>query len=195
MLVRYARHTLLELADARRPRDSVGEKVVEDGDRQPIDAAKVGVVSDEERALGLQGRRCVRGIAALYVLHEGRYVAYFPEAPHFVNRAFAALYAAGVPALTPLVAASEGPPSADPVWAFLEELDISQNELARHAGISPGSLPVDERRAHPSPEVGRSFQGCSAVTDFDVLFGHWAFLRTARSSGSEMVHTTSTAGC
>ncbi|MCY4506835.1 MAG: SwmB domain-containing protein, partial [Acidobacteria bacterium] len=31
-----------------------------------------------------------RGIAALYVLHEGRYVAYFPEAPDFVNRAFAA---------------------------------------------------------------------------------------------------------
>ena len=56
-----------------------------------------------------------RGIAALYVLHEGRYVAYFPEAPDFVNEAFAALYADGVPALTPLVAASEGPPSADPV--------------------------------------------------------------------------------
>ena len=56
-----------------------------------------------------------RSIAALYVLHEGRYVAYVPEAPDFVNRAFAALYADGVPALTPLVAASEGPPSADPV--------------------------------------------------------------------------------
>ena len=56
-----------------------------------------------------------RGLAALYVLHEGRYVAYFPEAPDFVNRPFAELFADGVPALTPLVAASAGPPSDDPV--------------------------------------------------------------------------------
>ena len=29
----------------------------------------------------------------------------------------------------------------DPVWAFLEERDISQNELARLVGISSGYLP------------------------------------------------------
>ncbi len=55
-----------------------------------------------------------RGVAALYALHEGSYRAYILAAPAFVNRPFAQLFADGVPALTPLVAASDGPPSADP---------------------------------------------------------------------------------
>ncbi len=56
-----------------------------------------------------------RGVRGLYALHEGRYVAYLPEAPGFVNEAFAGLYPEVVPALTPLVAASDGPASEDPV--------------------------------------------------------------------------------
>ena len=56
-----------------------------------------------------------RGLAALYVLHEGRYLTYIPGAPEFVNRPLGELFAEGVPALTPLIAAGDGPPSDDPV--------------------------------------------------------------------------------
>ena len=56
-----------------------------------------------------------RGLEALYALHEGRYLAYVLGAPEFVNRGFRELFADGVPALTPLVARSDGPPSGDPV--------------------------------------------------------------------------------
>ncbi len=56
-----------------------------------------------------------RDVTALYALHEGLYVSYILEAPDFVNAGFRELYADGVPALTPLVAGSDGPPSEDPV--------------------------------------------------------------------------------
>ncbi len=56
-----------------------------------------------------------RNVAALYALHEGVYVPLIPGAPGFVNEAFRELYPEGVPALTALVAASGGPPGADPV--------------------------------------------------------------------------------
>ena len=55
-----------------------------------------------------------RHITAIYVLHEGEYVSYILGAPAFVNSAFREVYSGGVPALTPLTAKSEGPPSADP---------------------------------------------------------------------------------
>ena len=55
-----------------------------------------------------------RSVTALYVPHEGEYVPYILGAPGFVNEAFAALYADGLPALTPLIARSEGPPSPPP---------------------------------------------------------------------------------
>ncbi len=55
-----------------------------------------------------------RAIVALYALHAGVYVAYIPDAPEFVNGPFRELFAGGVPAYTPLLAASSGPPSADP---------------------------------------------------------------------------------
>ena len=55
-----------------------------------------------------------RGVVALYALHEDRYVLYVPGAPEFVNGPFGELFAEGVPALTPLVVASEGPASPDP---------------------------------------------------------------------------------
>ena len=52
------------------------------------------------------------GVSALYTLHEGAYVSYILGAPGFVNRAFRELYAGGVPSITPLIARSEGTPSA-----------------------------------------------------------------------------------
>ena len=55
-----------------------------------------------------------RHVTAIYVLHEGEYVSYILGAPAFVNSAFREVYSGGVPALTPLTAKSEGPPSADP---------------------------------------------------------------------------------
>lgn len=58
-----------------------------------------------------------------------------------------------------------------PVWAFLEERDISQNELARLTGISSGYLSqLISGRAHPSPQVRRRFQRVLDVSDFDDLF-------------------------
>ena len=55
-----------------------------------------------------------RDIVAFYALHAGVYVSYILEAPDFVNRSFAQLFPDGMPPLTPLVAGSDGPPSADP---------------------------------------------------------------------------------
>ena len=55
-----------------------------------------------------------RQVTALYVPHGGEYVPYILGAPEFVNAPFRELYPDGVPALTPLIAKSEGPPSADP---------------------------------------------------------------------------------
>ncbi len=54
-----------------------------------------------------------RHIVALYVLDNGVYVPYIVGAPEFVNRSFQELYADGVLPLTPFVAGSDGPPSAD----------------------------------------------------------------------------------
>ncbi len=58
-----------------------------------------------------------------------------------------------------------------PVWAFLEERDISQNELARLTGISSGHLSqLMSGKAHPSPELRQRLQLVLQVTDFDDLF-------------------------
>ncbi|MYI07330.1 MAG: helix-turn-helix transcriptional regulator [Gemmatimonadetes bacterium] len=58
-----------------------------------------------------------------------------------------------------------------PVWAFLEERDISQNELARLVGISSGYLSqLMSGRAHPSPRVRQRLLGVLGLTDFDDLF-------------------------
>ena len=52
-----------------------------------------------------------RHITALYATHNGNFVAYVVDAPEIVNREFRALFADGVPAGTPLLATSDGPPS------------------------------------------------------------------------------------
>ena len=55
-----------------------------------------------------------RAVTALYTLDGGEYVSYILGAPAPVNAGFVALYADGVPAPTPLIAKSEGPPSPAP---------------------------------------------------------------------------------
>ena len=55
-----------------------------------------------------------RSVTALYVPHEGDYVPYILGAPEFANLPFGELYPDGLPALTPLIAKSEGPPSSAP---------------------------------------------------------------------------------
>ena len=57
------------------------------------------------------------------------------------------------------------------VWEHLGRRDMSQNELARAAGITSGhiSLLMNDRRS-PSPDVRRRLQAALGVTDFDELF-------------------------
>ena len=55
-----------------------------------------------------------RGIVALYAPHEGVYVSYILGAPGFVNAGFLELFPDGLPPIAPLIATSNGPPSADP---------------------------------------------------------------------------------
>ena len=55
-----------------------------------------------------------RNVTALYALESGEYVSYILGAPEFVNEDFRALFADGVPALTPLTVKSDGPATADP---------------------------------------------------------------------------------
>ena len=59
-----------------------------------------------------------RNVTALYMRDGGQYVSYIVGASELVNRSFAGLFAGlfagGIPALTPLIAKSDGPPSPDP---------------------------------------------------------------------------------
>ena len=55
-----------------------------------------------------------RNVTALYAVDNGGFVPYILGAPEFVNREFRELFAAGVPAITPLVTTSAGPASEDP---------------------------------------------------------------------------------
>ena len=54
-----------------------------------------------------------RDVAAVYVLADGAWVSYILGAPEFVTQPFRDLFADGLPLMTPLVARSEGPPTAD----------------------------------------------------------------------------------
>ena len=55
---------------------------------------------------------------ALYTLHDGGYVPYILGVPEFVNSSFGELFAGGVPASTPLIIKSDGPPTADPAGSI-----------------------------------------------------------------------------
>ena len=68
------------------------------------------------------------------------------------------------------------------VWDSLDQLDISQNQLARLAGISPGhlSLLMNGKRS-PAPGVRRRLMRALGVDDFHVLF---VMERPVASSGN-----------
>ena len=68
------------------------------------------------------------------------------------------------------------------VWELLDQLGISQNELARLAGISPGhlSLLMNGKRS-PAPGVRRRLMRALGVEDFHVLF---VMERPAAGSGN-----------
>ena len=57
------------------------------------------------------------------------------------------------------------------VWELLDQLGISQNQLARLAGISRGhlSLLMNGKRS-PAPKVRRRLMKALGVDDFHVLF-------------------------
>ncbi len=57
------------------------------------------------------------------------------------------------------------------VWELLDQLEISQNQLARLAGISPGhlSLLMNGKRS-PAPKVRRRLMRALGVDDFHRLF-------------------------
>ena len=57
------------------------------------------------------------------------------------------------------------------VWELLDRLGISQNELARRCGFSPGhlSMLMNGKRS-PSPRVRRRLMEVLGVDDFDLLF-------------------------
>ena len=85
-----------------------------------------------------------REIVAFYALHEGVYVSYLLVAPDFVNEPFRELFADGLPSITPLLAASNGPPSADPFGGDLEAAGPPWPQCLR-GEIAPGfSLVVFE---------------------------------------------------
>ena len=89
-----------------------------------------------------------RNVAALYVLDGGEWVSYILGAPDFVNADFRALFADGVPALTPLVARSDGPATAAAVasavtgpWAACLQGEIAEGfNLVVYEGGSVGDL-------------------------------------------------------
>ena len=85
-----------------------------------------------------------RGIVALYALHEGLYVSHILGAPDFVNREFREIFADGLPVMVPLVAASNGPPSADP-FGDLEDGGQPWPECLRGDIAAGFSLVVYER--------------------------------------------------
>ena len=72
------------------------------------------VVSGGGRIEDLEACAQSRRVTAIHTLDGGAWVSYILGAPEFVNEAFREVYADGLPSLTPLIAKSEGPPSADP---------------------------------------------------------------------------------
>ena len=87
-----------------------------------------------------------RDVTALYALHEGVYVSHILGAPDFVNAGFVELFPDGLPSITPLVAASNGPPSADPFGDLGDGAQQPWPECLRGA-VAAGSASSSTRGA------------------------------------------------
>ena len=97
-----------------------------------------------------------RDIVALYALHEGVYVSHILGAPGFVNAGFLELFPDGLPPITPLVAASNGPPSADPFGDLDDGGQQPWPECLRGAVAAGFSLVVYEGAASRSWRPARA---------------------------------------
>ena len=99
---------------------------------------------------------CAEGryVTALYALDGGEYVSYILGAPDFVNGDFRALFADGVPALTPLTVKSDGPATAAAVasavtgpWAACLQSEIGEGfNLVLYEGGSVDDLATCAQR-------------------------------------------------
>ena len=105
-----------------------------------------------------------RDIVALYALHEGVYVSHILGAPDFVNAGFVELFPDGLPPITPLVAASNGPPSADPFGDLEDGGQQPWPECLRGAVAAGFSLVVYEGGSVDELE------GCARSADITALY-------------------------
>ena len=78
-----------------------------------------------------------RYVVAIYVIENGIYIPYIIGAPYFVNAPFDELYPDGIPALTPLVTRSDGPPTAGPAVGALTEAEVA---VVRASGCLRGEV-------------------------------------------------------
>ena len=105
-----------------------------------------------------------RGSVAFYALHDGAFVSYILGAPDFVNREFIELFPDGLPPITPLVAGSDGPPSADP-FGDLEDGGRQPWPECLRGAVSEGfSLVVYE-----GGSVGE-LEACARSVDITALY-------------------------
>ena len=110
-----------------------------------------------------------RDVAALYTLGDGEWVSYIVGAPDFVNAAFGARFTDGVPSLTPLIAKSEGPPSADP--AGIPEVTEPRPDCLR-GEVGPGfSLVLSKGGSVEALAACAESLGASALYTLDN--GEW----------------------
>ena len=105
-----------------------------------------------------------RDIVALYALHEGVYVSHILGAPDFVNARFLELFPDGLPPITPLVAASNGPPSADPFGDLEDGAQQPWPECLRGTVVAGFSLVVYEGGSVDELEA------CARSADLTALY-------------------------
>ena len=87
-----------------------------------------------------------RNVTALYALSDGEYVSYILGAPEFVNEDFRALFAEGLPSLTPLTVKSDGPATAAPVCLGPDGALGRVSARRDRRGLQPGRLRGGQRR-------------------------------------------------
>ena len=105
-----------------------------------------------------------RGIVAFYALHEGVYVSHILGAPDFVNAGFLELFPDGLPPITPLIVASNGPPSADPFGDLEDGGQQPWPECLRGAVAAGFSLVVYEGGSVDELEA------CARSADITALY-------------------------